>query len=128
LLVRPVKSPGDLNGKSRPPQSFEPNASIGSRYSLRLAAVPRRIDMAELIIPLARRSGEVGTRHLVAGVMARGVERALAGFAERMAARHTIAQLRALDDRTLHDIGLHRSEIGSLALDVGADRIRRRYY
>lgn len=81
--------------------------------------------MAELIIPLARRSGEVGTRHLVAGVMARGVERALAGFAERMAARHTIAQLRALDDRTLHDIGLHRSEIGSLALDVGADRIRR---
>src|SRR3954454_22908742 len=81
--------------------------------------------MAELIIPLARRSGEVGTRHLVAGVMARGVERALAGFAGRMAARHTIAQLSALDDRTLHDIGLHRSEIGSLALDVGADRIRR---
>ena len=33
--------------------------------------------MAELTIPLARRSGAVGTRHLVAGVMARGVERAL---------------------------------------------------
>jgi len=84
--------------------------------------------MAELTIPLARRSGAVGTRHLVAGVMARGVERVLVGFAERMAARRTIAQLRALDDRTLHDIGLHRSEIASLALDVGADRIRRRYY
>ena len=84
--------------------------------------------MAELTIPLARRSGAVGTRHLVAGVMARGVERALVSFAERMAARRTIAQLRALDDRTLHDIGLHRSEIASLALDVGADRIRRRYY
>ena len=84
--------------------------------------------MAELTIPLARRSGAVGTRHLVAGVMARGVERALVGFAERMAARRTIAQLRALDDRTLHDIGLHRSELASLALYVGADRIRRRHY
>jgi hypothetical protein len=73
LLVRAVKSPGDLNGKSRPPQSFEPSASIGSRYSLRVAAVPRRIDMAELTIPLARRSGAVGTRHLVAGVVSRGV-------------------------------------------------------
>ena len=34
-----VKSPGDLNKKSRPPQSFEPNASIGRGYSLRLAVV-----------------------------------------------------------------------------------------
>ena len=84
--------------------------------------------MAELIIPFARRSGALGTAHLITGLMARGAGRAFVGFAKRMAARRTIAQLRALDDRTLHDIGLHRSEIASLALDVGADRIRRRSY
>ena len=84
--------------------------------------------MAELTIPFVRRSDVLGTSHLIAGMMARGVGRAFAGFAKRMGARRTIAQLRALDDRTLRDIGLHRSEIASLALDVGADRIRRRYY
>jgi hypothetical protein len=83
--------------------------------------------MAELIIPFARRSGTLGTAHLIAGLMARGAGRAFAGFAKRMAARRTIAQLSALDDRTLHDIGLHRSEIASRGLDVGA-AIRRRYY
>ena len=70
----------------------------------------------------------MGTAHLIAGSIARSAGSAFAGFAKRMAARRTIAQLRALDDRTLHDIGLHRSEIASLALGVGADRIRRRYY
>ena len=83
--------------------------------------------MAELTIQFARRAGAVGTAHLVAGLMARSARRAFAGFAKRMAARRTIAQLSALDDRTLHDIGLHRSEIASRALDVGA-AIRRRYY
>jgi uncharacterized protein YjiS (DUF1127 family) len=83
--------------------------------------------MAELTIPFAWRAGAVGTAHLVAGLMARSARRAFAGFAKRMAARRTIAQLSALDDRTLHDIGLHRSEIASRALDVGA-AIRRRYY
>jgi uncharacterized protein YjiS (DUF1127 family) len=84
--------------------------------------------MAELTIPFTPRSGALRTAHLVGGLMARGVGRALAGFAKRMAARRTIAQLSALDDRTLHDIGLHRSKIAWRALDVGADRIRRRYY
>ena len=85
--------------------------------------------MAELTIPFARRSGALGTAHLIAGLMARGAGRTFAGFAKRRAARRTIAQLRALDDRTLHDIGLHqRSEIASRALDVGTDQIRRRYY
>ena len=83
--------------------------------------------MAELTIPFARRTGALGTAHLIAGMMARGAGRAFAGFARRMAARRTIAQLSALDDRTLHDIGLHRSEIASRGLSVGAD-IRRRYH
>jgi len=83
--------------------------------------------MAELTIPFARRFGALGAAHLIAGLMARGAGRAFAGFAKRMAARRTIAQLSALDDRTLHDIGLHRSEIASRGLDVGA-AICRRYY
>ncbi len=61
--------------------------------------------MAELTIPFARRSRAEGTAHLIAGLMARCAGRAFGGFAKRMAARRTIAQLSALDDRTLHDIG-----------------------
>ena len=83
--------------------------------------------MTELTVPFARRSGAVGTAHLIAGSMARSAGSAFAGFAKRMAARRTLAQLSALDDRTLHDIGLHRSEIASRGLKVGAD-IRGRHY
>ena len=80
--------------------------------------------MTELVMPFARRSGAAGTAHAIAAIAGR----ALARFRTTMAERRTIAQLRALDDRTLHDIGLHRTEIASLARDIGADRIRRRYY
>ena len=37
-------------------------------------------------------------------------------FRRRMAVRATIVQLSALDDRTLSDIGLRRSELGSIAM------------
>jgi uncharacterized protein YjiS (DUF1127 family) len=80
--------------------------------------------MAELVMPFARRSSAAGAAHFIAGAAGAAVAR----FRKARAERRTIAQLRALDDRTLHDIGLHRSEIASLALDVGANRIRRRYY
>jgi uncharacterized protein YjiS (DUF1127 family) len=49
----------------------------------------------------------------------------LAGVRKQLAIRTTIAELRSLDDRALHDIGIHRSEIDSIAC-VGFDRIRGR--
>jgi uncharacterized protein YjiS (DUF1127 family) len=51
--------------------------------------------------------------------------KAFAGLRKRRAIRATVAELRSLDDRTLHDIGIHRSEIDSIAW-VGFDRIRGR--
>jgi uncharacterized protein YjiS (DUF1127 family) len=43
-----------------------------------------------------------------------------------MRTRQTIAQLRTLDDRTLKDIGIHRSEIVSIGLGIGVGRLPRR--
>ena len=45
---------------------------------------------------------------------------------ERRARKASVFLLRSLDNRTLDDIGLHRSEIESLVYDKSKDR-RRRY-
>ena len=78
--------------------------------------------MTEIVMASARRSA-AETAHIIAGIAAK----AFAGIRTMMAHRRTVAQLRALDDRTLHDVGLHRSEIDSLALGRGSDRFRGRY-
>ncbi len=52
------------------------------------------------------------------------LRRMLARYREYRAARETIRALRGLDDRTLHDLGYHRSEIESVALEVSISHAR----
>jgi uncharacterized protein YjiS (DUF1127 family) len=80
--------------------------------------------MADIVMPLARRSGAAAATTFIADIAAKALARASQARAER----RTTAMLRALDDRTLHDIGLHRSEIESFALDRRRERFRSRYY
>lgn len=46
-------------------------------------------------------------------------------FWSHRAHRATVMMLRALDDRSLHDIGLDRSEIESVVYGKGTDRVLR---
>lgn len=52
-----------------------------------------------------------------------GLQRAWANFWRRRAARATLAILHSLDDRTLKDIGMDRSEIESAVCGAGDRRI-----
>jgi uncharacterized protein YjiS (DUF1127 family) len=47
------------------------------------------------------------------------------GYWTRRAKRATVALLRGLDDRVLHDIGIDRSEIESVVHGNGTDRLVR---
>ena len=76
--------------------------------------------MTELILPFARPLAG-GAARSIAGMAAK----AFVEVRKQLAIRATVAELRSLDDRTLSDIGLHRSEIDSIAW-VGFDRIRGR--
>jgi uncharacterized protein YjiS (DUF1127 family) len=51
----------------------------------------------------------------LARVLADAIRRSLLRFQQWRAARRTRASLASLDDRTLRDLGFHRSEITSIA-------------
>ncbi|MFO1305466.1 MAG: DUF1127 domain-containing protein [Burkholderiales bacterium] len=52
------------------------------------------------------------------------ISRALDSYRAYRDARDTIRVLRGLDDRTLHDLGYHRSEIESVAIEIHVARAR----
>jgi len=54
----------------------------------------------------------------VADAASRLIDRLLAAWHRQRTHRATVATLRSLDDRTLRDLGLHRSEIGGLAAEI----------
>lgn len=58
----------------------------------------------------------------IRSTIGRRLRRLWAGYWERRARRATMALLSALDDTTLKDLGLHRSEIGSLVYGSRRDR------
>ena len=54
----------------------------------------------------------------VADAAIRLTARLVAAWQRQRLHRATVATLGGLDDRTLHDLGLHRSEIGGVAAEV----------
>jgi uncharacterized protein YjiS (DUF1127 family) len=77
--------------------------------------------MAELILPFARPFASAAM-WTAAGFAAR----LFAALRRQLAIRAALAELRSLDDRTLRDIGFHRSEIESIVCGDGLDRQRGR--
>ena len=55
---------------------------------------------------------------VAAGPFARFVADLIEGWRRTSLCRATTLTLHSLDDRTLHDLGLHRSEIGGLAAEL----------
>ena len=55
----------------------------------------------------------------VADAVTRLTNRLAAAWHRQRMHRATVETLSALDDRTLHDLGFHRSEIGAVAAEIG---------
>jgi uncharacterized protein YjiS (DUF1127 family) len=81
----------------------------------------RRTVMTALAMPFARRAAAA----MIPGLIAMRA-RIVTAARKRRAARRTTSALMAIDDRTLKDIGLHRSEIVFVASDASMDRGRHR--
>ena len=55
---------------------------------------------------------------VAAGPLTRFVAGLIEGWRRNSVRRATALTLHSLDDRTLHDLGMHRSEIGGLAAEI----------
>jgi uncharacterized protein YjiS (DUF1127 family) len=76
---------------------------------------------------LARFARAQAVAEIVAAVRASigaALRRAWANYRTYRAARETVRALRGLDDRSLHDLGYHRSEIDSVAMEISVARAR----
>ena len=56
---------------------------------------------------------------VAAGPFARFAAELIEAWRRNRVRRATAQTLHSLDDRTLHDLGFHRSEIGGLAAEIG---------
>ena len=77
------------------------------------------------------RNARFARSRAIAGIIATALvsmhaalRRALASYRAYRDARETMALLRGLDDRTLHDLGYHRSQIESVAIEASITRAR----
>lgn len=78
--------------------------------------------MMQVVLPQAlSRAEEQAPTSLTARIAGWG-RRRLLNYRQQRRYRNTVRQLGGLDDRTLHDIGLERSEITSYASRGGEDR------
>ena len=84
--------------------------------------------MSKLILFSLPSAGSAERMAEAAGSLAEIALTAFAGLRRRIAARSTLAKLSALDDRTLRDIGLDRSELASVSFHVPFERRRHSGY
>jgi uncharacterized protein YjiS (DUF1127 family) len=86
--------------------------------------VSRRVPFFELLEPsVSRPVNSSTTRATGPGWFARAVSR----IRHSLAVRRTVAELSRLDDRTLRDIGLHRTDIDAAAAAAVGKRFSTRY-
>jgi RimJ/RimL family protein N-acetyltransferase len=114
LCARLDLSPRPRFGSLAAERASDDPALADDAWNLYHAARAHRAHaFAEIVAALAESIGEIARR-------------ARARWRRQQRASSTRAALAGLDDRTLRDLGLHRSEIGSVAAEVAGETARER--